>query len=176
MNILFQPLTSSHFPLLVTWLNAPHVLRWWPYDTPWTLDSVTAKYETYTEGYKVTAGDVKPIHAFIIVVDDVPIGYIQYYDAYDFPRDNGSLKPNDLVPPSLAALDLFIGNPRYLGKGLGVPIIRTFLEYHVWPTFNACFVDPESDNIIALKVFAKAGFVPYQKVGSTTRMIARKPT
>jgi len=32
MNTTFQPLAISHFPLLLQWLETPHVKAWWDQD------------------------------------------------------------------------------------------------------------------------------------------------
>lgn len=172
-KITFHPLQASHFPLLVTWLNEPHVQRWWPHHEPWTLKTVSEKYTTYTHGYKMVDGIHRPIHACIITCDEQPIGYIQYYNAYDFPRDDGYL-PANTFPPKLAALDFFIGNPAYLGKGLGALVLTAFLEEYIWKSFDACFVDPETDNSAALKTYQKAGFIVVQQHTTVTWMIAVK--
>ena len=47
MHITFEPLSSSHFPLLLTWLTKAHVKAWWDKDTAWTLDLIAEKYQCY---------------------------------------------------------------------------------------------------------------------------------
>ncbi|HZW61506.1 MAG TPA: GNAT family N-acetyltransferase [Candidatus Babeliales bacterium] len=167
-HIGFRPLQESDFPLLVQWLNTPHVKQWWDPDHVWNLDTVTAKYRSYVNGYKLIDGKQKPIHAFIIVLDDKPIGYIQYYNAYDFPRTQGYLQN---LPASLAAFNIYIGEPSVLGKGLGAIIIKQFLTLYIWPHFDVCFVDPETANIGAIKTFEKVGFNKIKIVGIETWMI-----
>lgn len=156
-KVMFVSLHPSHFLLLQQWLNAPHVAQWWPHDggaSQWTLADVVAKYSSYVNGYKVVDGIKKPIHAFVACIDNTPCGYIQYYNAYDFPR---GYVLHDL-PESLAAIDLFIGDAAYLGKGLGVVMIDAFLSQHVFPQFHACFVDPDIHNAAAIATFKKCGF------------------
>jgi hypothetical protein len=58
MNITFEPLHESHFPLLLKWLEAPHVKKWWPIapklgtseggdqDVAYTMDLVKEKYSS----------------------------------------------------------------------------------------------------------------------------------
>ncbi|MBL3285323.1 GNAT family N-acetyltransferase domain protein [Rickettsiales endosymbiont of Paramecium tredecaurelia] len=55
------------------------------------------------------------IQAFIIYSDQNPIGYIQIYNAYDFPRS----KTLSALPANLGAFDIFIGEEAALQQGLG---------------------------------------------------------
>ena len=150
MEIKFVPLQSSHFPLLLKWLNSDHVKQWWDQDITWTPELIATKYTSYTHGMK----DEKPIHAYVVSDNKTPIGYIQYYDIHDFPRD--AVLPDDL-PTKSAALDFYIGNPDYLRKGYGAGILKAFCEI-IWTQFDACFVDPEPYNIAAIKTYEAAGF------------------
>jgi len=156
ISIHFTPLQPHHFPLLLKWINTDHVSKWWRENRQWSLEDITEKYGTYCEGYKVTGDSTKPIHAFIIEVNSQPIGFIQYYNARDFPREGGDL-PQEF-PKSLAALDFFIGDPEFIGKGLGPKILDLFMHDYVKPMFNACFVDPDLANTQAIRAYEKAGF------------------
>ena len=156
LSLHFRPLQPIHFPLLLKWINTKHVSRWWKENRHWSLDDITQKYETYCKGYKEIGDSTKPIHAFIIELQSQPLGFIQYYNAYDFPRENGPLPPE--LSKNLAALDLFIGEPDFIGKGLGPIIINTFLNDQVKLMFNACFVDPDRANQQAIRAYEKAGF------------------
>lgn len=100
--------------------------------------------------------------AYIIVTDDKPIGYIQLYNAYDFPRQDGLTLEG--MPKSLAAVDYFIGDSQSIGKGIGSNALKLFLEKHVFPTYDACFVDPGSSNIAAIRAYEKAGFKKVKQV------------
>ncbi len=86
----------------------------------WTPASIAEKYKACASGVR----DGKPLHGFIMCVDGREIGYIQYYSAYDFPGD----VPLVGLPESLAAMDLYIGEAAYIGKGLGPQFIEAFLK------------------------------------------------
>ncbi len=58
------------------------------------------------------------------------------------------------LPKSLAAIDFFIGDVDYVGKGIGVEILKSF-DYQ---GYENILVDPEIDNISAIKTYEKAGF------------------
>lgn len=178
MTITFQPLQEPHFPLLLKWLETPHVKDWWDPDARWTLELIENKYRNYVKGFKrLELQDCvieKPIHAFLICIDDNEVGYIQYYSAHDFPREQGY--EIEGLSDSLAALDIFIGEEEYLGKGLGPRIIKKFLSEYVDPHYDACFVDPDTANIRAIRVYEKAGFnkIKTVKDGTVTWMVRGK--
>lgn len=153
MTITFASLHESHFPLLLKWLEAPHVKKWWDQDVTYTMELVKEKYSSYIKGYSLKGGIQKPIQAFIIYSDQNPVGYIQYYNAYDFPRS----KPLLGLPTNLGAFDVFIGEEVVLKQGLGSRAISQFLKTHV-SQYSHIFADPDSNNIAAIKCYAKAGF------------------
>ncbi len=175
MRITFTPLQERHFPLLLKWLQTPHVKAWWDQDVKWTPALIKEKYGSYLKGFKRL--DLpkqcieKPLHAFVIGVDGQEVGYIQYYNAYDFPREQG-YEIEDL-PKSLASLDFFIGEEDYLGKSLGSKSLKQFLKDHIDSRYEACFVDPDTANVRAIRVYEKAGFkrIKIVKEGAITWMI-----
>lgn len=156
MRITFRKLQVNDFPILLKWLNQPHVKQWWDGDISWTKERVAQKYMPYTEGVKVLKGIKKPIYAFIIEVDTTAIGYIQYYNKRDFPPEQGYYI--DDLPESLAGLDVYIGEPAALGKGLGVKILKQFLQEEVFIRFSQCSVDPDTANQKAITIYERAGF------------------
>ena len=124
------------------------------------------------DGYKKIGSERKPIHAFIIYFDDAPIGYIQYYNAYDFPIDGYQL--NNL-PKSLSAIDFLIGDENYLGKGIGTKSLELFLDSHVFAKFDYAFVDPDSSNLAAIKTYENVGFKPFDDQTSESVVLMVKP-
>jgi ADP-ribose pyrophosphatase YjhB (NUDIX family)/RimJ/RimL family protein N-acetyltransferase len=153
MTITFEPLHESHFPLLLKWLETPHVKKWWDQDVKYTLELVREKYGSYVKGYKLEDGQQKPIQGFIIYSSQNPVGYIQIYNAYDFPRSMSLLG----LPENLGAFDIFIGEAAVLQQGLGSKAILEFLRQH-GKLYTHIFVDPDSNNVAAIKAYEKAGF------------------
>lgn len=152
-NITFEHLNESHFSLLLKWLETPHVKKWWDQEVNYTIDLVRAKYSSYVEDYKQVGMVNKPIHAYIINVEQNPIGYIQIYNAYDFPRSEPLLD----LPQNLGVFDIFIGEEKYLGQNLGSKAIVEFLNLHC-SNYDHIFADPALENIAAIKCYEKAGF------------------
>ncbi|MBA8666786.1 acetyltransferase [Holosporaceae bacterium 'Namur'] len=155
MNISFKPLNKKHFGLLLKWLNTPHVRKWWDTDIIWTKHSIEEKYHTYVKGFKLTNSKEKPIYPYIITIDDKEVGYIQYYNAYDFPREGYIISG---MPESLASIDIFIGEVEFVGKGLGVGLVAKFLDEYVFSQFESIFIDPDINNKAAIHAYEKAGF------------------
>jgi RimJ/RimL family protein N-acetyltransferase len=152
MNITFLKLQEKHFPLMLKWLNTSHVKKWWD-DGLDTLEAITEKYKSYVNGYKDVNSVRKPIDAYIIFYNKQPIGYFQFYNAYDFPRSE-ELKD---FPGSLGAFDIFIGEEAYVGKGIGSYVLKFFLETKI-KDYDYVFADPEHTNVAAINAYENAGF------------------
>jgi aminoglycoside 6'-N-acetyltransferase len=154
MTITFKPLNKIHFPLFLKWLETPHVKRWWDQDVIWSLDLIEEKYGSYVNGYKLVDSEPKSVKAYIVYFSETPMGYVQLYDVYDFPR----AQPLVGLPKPLAGIDLFIGEEDYLGKGIGPQVIQSFLKKILDKGYQHVFVDPDAANITAIKAYEKAGF------------------
>ncbi|MDX2050728.1 MAG: GNAT family N-acetyltransferase, partial [Rickettsiaceae bacterium] len=170
MTITFKPLNESHFPLLLKWLESPHIKKWYDQDVRYTLELVHEKYSSYIKGYKLEGGVQRPIQGFIIHNNQNPVGYIQVYNAYDFPRS----KPLSGLPESLGAIDIFIGEEEALGRGLGADSIKLFLETYGFPNYRYIFADPKCKNEIGVNTYEKAGFVIWKRVDREFWMVAHK--
>ena len=177
MNITFIPLAESHFPLLIKWLEAPHVKLWWDQDIQWTPELIREKYGHYVDGRKLIDNShrelaQKPIYAYIICLNDIPIGYIQYYNVHDFLREQG----HDLseLPNSCAGLDLYIGEIEFLGKNVGSKALILFLDQHVFQKFDYAFVDPDVTNTAAIRAYEKARFMKIKGIKDEIWMIREK--
>jgi|GEM_PF-384290 len=153
MKITFVPLAESHFPLLLKWLETPHVKKWWDQDVTYTLELVREKYSSYIKGYKLVDGQQKPIQGFVIHSNQNLVGYIQIYNAYDFPRS----KPLSNLPKKLGAFDIFIGEESALQQGLGSKAIVELLKLH-GNQYSYIFADPDINNVVAVKCYERAGF------------------
>lgn len=153
MTITFEPVHESHFPLLLKWLETPHVKKWWDQDVAYTLNLVREKYSSYVKGYKLINGAQIAIQCFIIHNNQNPVGYIQIYNAYDFPRS----KPLSGLPENLGAFDILIGKESAVQQGLGSKAILEFLKLH-GNQYSHIFADPDSNNVAAVKCYEKAGF------------------
>src|SRR3989338_4145069 len=103
-KMTFSPLQKGHFPLLKTWFQDPEVSSSWKEKFS-SLEEIAKKYTSYVEGYKLIQGQKKTIFPFIVEIDQKPIGYIQYYNALDFPREDIEMSFLEKESPSMAGLD-----------------------------------------------------------------------
>lgn len=154
--IKFLPLQQQHFLLIEQWLALPHVARWWGEGIQWPYARVKEKYTTYVDGYVQGNNKKLPIQALIIEINGTCAGYVQVYNVHDFSTHNEIAR----LPNPTAGIDLYIGDPSFIGKGLSTAIIKQFLQQFVWPHFETCIADPDQKNLIAIKTFARAGFIP----------------
>lgn len=172
MKITFTPLQKSHFPLLLKWLETSHVKAWWDQNVEWTPQRIQEKYGPYVQGFKrlILPDRVieKSMYAFIVCVNGQEIGYIQYYNAYDFPREQGY--EIEGLPQNMASLDVLIGEKDAMGKGWGSRILNQFLEEHIFNHFEAVFVDPDTSNVQAIRAYEKSGFKKVKTVQKGTIM------
>jgi aminoglycoside 6'-N-acetyltransferase len=107
----------------------------------------------------------KPMHAFVIRVNGKSIGYIQYYNKHDFPPEQGYNTFS--LPDSCGAMDLYIGEKEFCGKGIGTQTISLFLKQHVLKKFDYVFVDPDTKNFNAINAYSKAGFSIKKQVNAS---------
>ena len=148
-GISFRRLRASDLDLMHRWLNAPHVRRWW-YDEGTSRREIEEKYLPAIEGREAT----KP---FVILHRGEPIGYVQ---SYPISAEDDETYAGLVDVENSAGVDLFIGEPEYLHRGLGRHIVRRFLSDHVFPDpeIEVCVIGPEPKNAAAIRAYEKAGF------------------
>ncbi|MCL9683607.1 GNAT family N-acetyltransferase [Legionella maioricensis] len=147
-KITFRPLDFSDIPLMHQWFNEPHVQQFYSFRT-WAEDEVLNKLTPYIT-------HTKPVSGFIIVLNESPLGYLQFYKVKDYPWPNQNL-PQTIIDNAVG-MDVFIGNRQMLGKGLGSRIIKTFIQSKIQPEFQYCIVDPDIKNEAALRCYEKLKF------------------
>ena len=156
MNISFRPLTEADLPQMHTWLNTPHVARF--FKNQQTMQQIRDEYMGY-----ITGED--PSDAYIILIDEVDVGYIQTYYYSDYADDTGYDELLEAEPYS-AGVDLFIGNANYIYKGYGVRIMQRFIANYVFskPKTTDIVITPEPANIAAINAYTKVGFEWYKTI------------
>ena len=152
VNLTFRPLVADDIPLLHKWLNMPHVNKWWSMESgnknP-TLEQIRNKWTRRIEKQE-------QVHCYIVLLDMIPIAYIQWYLASDFPETSALVSKSE----NLAGIDVFIGEADYLHKGLGPVFISNFIKDIVFviPEIQSCMIDPEIENAAAIRAYEKIGF------------------
>jgi len=152
-GISFRRLRTSDLGLMHRWLNAPHVRRWW-YAEGTSHREIEEHYLPLIEGRDAA----KP---FVILHENRPIGYIQSYEVSHDEEYAGLVGVEDS-----AGVDMFIGEAKYLYRGLGQHVLRLFLLEHVFsePGIQVCVIGPEPKNNAAIRAYEKAGFHYFKKI------------
>ncbi len=91
---------------------------------------------------------------FVVEIDGSPIGFFQYYDTSKAPDGVWSDTPDRTV-----GIDYMIGEEQYLGKGVGVEIIRRIvliIKELGW--YRYLIADPDPGNISSIEVLKRNGF------------------
>lgn len=147
-QISFRRLEETDLPLMHKWLNQGDVLQWYSKGQA-TLEDLRKTYLPRIEGSQ-------PTECFVMLLDGISIGHIQTYKIRDYPDYYAALG----IDEHAAGLDLFIGEPEYLHKGLGSRIIRQFAEEVVFGESDSvsCIAGPDPANKASIRAFEKAGF------------------
>lgn len=157
-RIAFEPVGRNHFGLLRTWLEEPHWREWWgnpETEMTYIVDMV--------EGRDTT----KP---FIFHINGAPTGYIQQWFIGDHQcepwiTDHPWLQK---LPSDAVGVDLSIGPPGMVSKGIGSTVLRAFAAGLVEAGWSTIIIDPDPDNLRAVRAYRKAGFTPIPElVGKT---------
>jgi aminoglycoside 6'-N-acetyltransferase len=141
----FRPLEESDLPQVEAWLRAEHVAEWWR--DP--LEIAVEKRREALEGRR-------EVEHYVILEDGRPVGMIQTYRVGDYP-EWGELVGAE---PEAAGIDLFVGEPDAVGRGLGPEILHEFVHTVVFsdPKTTAVVATVEEANTRSWRAFEKAGF------------------
>lgn len=128
--------------MLLHWLSTAHVRQWWG-------DPEEELALIYNSD-----GEAEP---FIAHVNGEPVAYIQSWTPSrhpDLPWQHG-------MTATTRGIDITIGNPEHLGKGLGSMIVKQFAAKLVSEGATRLIIDPDIHNGRAIAAYMKAGFTPY---------------
>ena len=162
-TVTFRPLRRSDARQLRDWLNQPHVYAWWGVHAApdglggagpdaATLDAVLAEYGEPMAGRGTT-------HCFVILADDRPVGLVQWYRLADVADYAAAIGETDG-----AGMDLLIGEPDVVGRGLGTTVIDRFVTDVVAPVgITRIVAGPDVRNRRSVRAFTNAGFVPLRE-------------
>ena len=136
--VTFKPLEESDYQLLLDWLQAPHIKKWWD-DGDDTIEKVTKHYSS----------DPDTTFRFIIQNSNQQFGYIQYY----------------LLPENAVGVDLFVAETEYLNQGFGTDAVVSFIDKLVTEhNPSKIVIDPAPENGRAIRCFEKSGFM-FDRIG-----------
>ncbi|GEM_PF-760087 len=142
--ITLKSVEDSDIQQLETWLNKAHILKWYHDPDEW-LNEI-----------KKRNGSFGFLHHFIVLKNDIPIGFGQYYDCFDAKEEWYIVSQ----PNQMFSIDYFIGEEEYLRKGFGKETVK-LLTQKIW-TLNPnaqIVVQPENENIASCKALLANGYV-----------------
>ncbi len=147
-------MTLAELPLLKVWFRAPHADRW--FGKGKSDQEIDEEYIPYIEG-------TVPIHPYIVRLGARPIGLICWERMGDFPE---LMQIYEVTDPNASNCDVIIGEADAAHRGLGPPMIRRFLKEIIFanPAISCCVIDPEAENTIAIRAYARAGFRPLRAI------------
>jgi aminoglycoside 6'-N-acetyltransferase len=125
---------------LLGWLAQPHVAKWWG-------DAARAMQH---------AGECAPESHALIVADGRPVGYLCWGQP-----PSEELEAADLtdLPSGLVDIDILIGDPDLLGRGVGSRALQLLLtRLRSEPSVAFAGLGTAADNTNAIRCFQKAGF------------------
>ncbi|MDF1610486.1 GNAT family N-acetyltransferase [Hoeflea sp. YIM 152468] len=149
-RIEFRPVTADDFPLLETWLNAPHWRAWWG-----EPETELGYIRAMVEGRDAT-------RPFVFLVDGSATGYIQSWCVRDQLKEPWLSKAPWLkqVPPNSIGVDMGIGDASDLSKGVGSAVLKAFAGRLRAQGHENILIDPDITNTRAIRAYEKAGFAP----------------
>lgn len=138
--LTLRPATIEDAPLLRRWDEEPHVLASDPNDD-WQWETELAKTPAWRE-------------QLIAEVNGAPIGFLQIIDPAE---EEGRYWGN--VPANLRAIDIWIGEAAYLGRGYGTRMMRLAIDQcFADPAVQAILIDPLASNVRAIRFYQRLGF------------------
>ena len=151
--IQFHPVSKEHSELLLRWLSAPEVRKWWG-DPEKELNAIMNRKNLGTAD----------ADGYVVQVQNTLIAYIQSWDATILDDNWKEEEPwLEGVPKGTLGIDILIGEPNMIGKGLGGEIIEAFSEKLFAQGAKRLMIDPDAGNERAIKAYTKAGFTPFDE-------------
>ena len=147
----FRRLGREDFALLAGWLAEGHVLRWWNHE--FTPEAVERDFGPVADGSE-------PSEDHLGLLDDRPLGLVQYSMYASYPEYRDEVAPYLDVPEGAATIDYLIGDPELVGRGFGTAMIEAFCRW-IWtanPAATCVIVPVNSANEASWRMLLRAGF------------------
>lgn len=144
-KVTLRPASIHDLDTLRRWDELPHVVESDP-NGDWDWESELSREPPWRE-------------QLMAEIDGEPVGIIQIID----PAEEESHYWGD-VAPDLRAIDIWIGEERLLGQGLGTTMMQLALaRCFASPEVTAVLIDPLESNVRARRFYERLGFVEVEK-------------
>lgn len=144
-DYVFRPITRADLPMFKDWLAQPHIDGWW--------GEGGTEARLIEEEFDKDVVDMRIVE-HVTQTGGAPFAYIQDYNAHAFGA------PHYVDQPKTArAIDTFLGDSAYLGKGHGAGYIAARLA-QLRRHFPVIVTDPDPKNTRAVAAYTRAGFRP----------------
>lgn len=131
---------GRHAELLRSWLNRPHVARWWGEQDQELTTFLNRSPDTHA----------------VIVADGIPVGYLCW--GRPAAEELSAAALTDL-PDNLVDIDILIGEPQFVGRGIGPRALGLLLDQLRHQACNHwAGLGTSRSNHAAMLAFEKAGF------------------
>lgn len=133
--------TLADYDALRSWFLEPEARQWVWCDEK---DEPDVSLERVMEKYGERIRHPKDVFPYFILQKGEPIGFIQYYFADEI----------------TIGLDMWLGTPQVRSRGYGSEALRQMvgLIHQQHPAVRELFIDPDVENLRAIKCYRKAGF------------------
>ena len=150
LNIAFRPVMTADLVMLRRWIASPHWQEWWG-----EPDIELGYIQDMLEGRDTT----KP---FIFQVNSIDAGYIQVWAIKDQLFEPWLTKAPwmAMVSEDSVSVDLAIGPSNHISKGIGSAVLSAFVADLRKQGHRTILIDPDPNNLRAVKAYKKAGFMP----------------
>jgi len=144
----YQLVDQGSYETVLGWLQKPHINEFF---------HGQGLQNTLKDLEEQISSDSPQYQHWIAIHDETPFGYL--ITSYVKPQDKEDNRFAQYMKSEEIAitLDLFIGEERYLGKGLSSIMIQSFL-LDKFSHITSVFIDPEVANTKAIHVYEKVGF------------------
>lgn len=143
-KLVLRPIEDNDIAQMQLWLNKPHVLKWYHDANEWLCE------------IKERNGSFSFLKHFIVLMEDKPIGFGQYYDCFDA-KEHWYVADK---PHELYSIDYLIGEEDCLRKGYGKAIVNLLVgEIRKQCAGAGVVVQPEQENIASCKALLSNGFI-----------------
>ncbi|KWV91321.1 GNAT family N-acetyltransferase [Erythrobacter sp. YT30] len=147
-RVTLRPATVADAPMLASWDREPHVIAC-------SSDDPDAEVAFGgIEWTKEIAGSTNDSYYMIAEIAGEPVGVMQVCD----PHTEQTHYWGD-IEPGLRAIDIWIGPPEWLGRGVGTQMMTQMIDRcFATPDVTGIVIDPLNSNKSAHRFYRRLGF------------------